>query len=163
MKKIIIVGLLALGSLATSGCSPDTAEDKQTVKTQQALEEINREVGMPNIHNFQEKKLAKLVIEQRDRVDLICYAYVKSEMTGKLVFVGKCVGYGLPYAVQYTNPQKIEGHGGGLVVTPQADPNGLYMPADARATWLLMIDPKTNEPKPVYFESDVIVSPFPLL
>ena len=45
---------------------------------------------------------------------------------------------------------------------PQADPNGLFMPASAEGTWLMLINPKTNQPSPVYIEPRVTVSPFPL-
>ena len=46
--------------------------------------------------------------------------------------------------------------------TLKPEPNGLFMPEGLSATWLLMIDPKTNEPRPVYVEPQIIVSPFPL-
>lgn len=44
---------------------------------------------------------------------------------------------------------------------PQADPNGLYMPTSSSATWLLMLDAKNN-PRPVYIEPEIVISPFPL-
>jgi len=46
---------------------------------------------------------------------------------------------------------------------PQADPNGLFMPTSSSATWLMMIDPETNKPRPVYIEPEIIVSPFRLV
>ncbi len=160
MKKIIVVLMMFIASFNFVGCDED-AEQKQSRETEQILGEIDKQIGMPNIKNFQEKKLAKLVMEQRDRSDLICYAYLKSEMTGKLIFIGKCVGFGLPYSVQFTNPQKVENYTHGIIL-PQADPNGLYMPESAQATWLLMVDPNGGDPKPVYIEPEVVVSPFPL-
>ena len=30
------------------------------------------------------------------------------------------------------------------------------------ATWFMMVDPKTNKPRPVYIEPEIVVSPFPL-
>ena len=134
------------------------------------MDEAVRQVGMPAIVNFQERKLAKMIFELRDREDLICYAYIKCEYTGELTFIGKCVGYGLPYSVQYTNPEKIANRWGNsdvksysdLWTLPQADPNGLFMPTGLSATWLMMIDPKTNEPHPVYIEPEIVVSPFEL-
>ena len=56
----------------------------------------------------------------------------------------------------------LPGWDAGSVVVPQADPNGLFMPTGLSATWLMMIDPKTHEPRPVYIEPEIIVSPFPL-
>jgi hypothetical protein len=81
-------------------------------------------------------------------------------MTGKLTFIGKCVGYPLPYSTQYTNPMKVDSYNHSIVL-PQADPNALFMPASAEATFVMMIDPE-GKPRPVYFEPRVTVSPFPL-
>lgn len=129
------------------------------------MKEANAEVGMPAIINFQEKKIAKMIFELRDKEDLVCYAYIVNHMTGKLVFIGKCMGYGLPYSTQYTNPIKTVDtrySSGFCEQLPQADPNGLFMPDGLSATWLMMIDPETNEPRPVYLEPEIVVSPFKL-
>jgi len=164
MKKSILV-LLAL-AVVMGGCveQKSTAEADQTQKTNQILDEINREIGLPNLVNFQQKKLMKMVYELCDKENLICYAYIKSDYQGKLMFIGKCVGFGVPFSAQYTNPEKIAAasHGYGYATLPQADPNGLYMPTSSSATWLMMIDPKTNEPRPVYIEPEIVVSPFAL-
>ena len=154
MKK-----LLALLPLVLGACEP-SAEHDQQVKTNEALSEMNRQVGMPNIRNFQEKKLLKLVLEERDRENLVCYAYIVAEQTGRLNYIGKCIGYGIPYSTEYTNPEKVIGQGN---VIPQADPNGLYMPSSSEGTWLFMIDPSSNKPRPVYCEGRALVSPFPII
>ena len=86
-----------------------------------------------------------------------------AENTGKLIYIGRCIGYGLPYATQYTNPEKI-GYASsqvGVVTLPQADPNGLFMPISADGTWLMLVD-KTGTPRVTYFEPKVIASSFPL-
>ena len=124
--------------------------------------EAERQVGMPNIKNFQERKLAKMIFELRDQEDLICYAYMKNEYTGKFVFIGKCLGYGLPYSVQFTNPEKeIENGATGIATIPQPDPNGLFMPSGLSATWLMLLDEK-NVARPCYIEPALTVTPFPL-
>lgn len=129
---------------------------------------MNRQIGLPNIHNFQQKKIMKMIYEQTDREDLICYAYLQSEYTGKLIFLGKCLGYGVPFSAQYTNPMKVVDYSAGysmsgyhLGTLPQADPNGLYMPTSSDATWLMLLD-KKGKPHPVYVEPHIVVSPFPL-
>ena len=127
------------------------------------MQEAVRQVGMPNIVNFTQRKQLKMIQELCDQENLICYAYIVPEMTGKPVFLGKCIGFGIPYATQYTNPQKVaydQWHDS--PVLSQADPNGLFMPDNAEGTWLMMIDPKTKEIHPVYCEPRVLVSPFPL-
>ena len=158
---MVAITLLALLFL-TSCESPNADSNKILSRKQEALmQEANALVGIPAIKNFQERKLMKLILELRDQENLICYAYIVPEMTGKPVFLGKCIGFGLPYATQYTNPEKSQIDQYGNYTIAQADPNGLFMPSSAEGTWLMMIDPKTKEQHPVYIESRVMVSPFP--
>lgn len=144
-----------------------TSDSKMAEQTERSMREANAQIGMPAIKNFQERKLAKMIFELRDREDLICYAYIVN-LQGELIFIGKCVGFGLPYSVQYTNPLKVSTFDGGEYgarnpyTLPQADPNGLFMPDGLSATWLMMVDPKTGDTRPVYIEPQIIVSPFTL-
>lgn len=39
--------------------------------------------GMPAIHNFQEKKLLKMILELRDQENLATWVYLQSSYTGK--------------------------------------------------------------------------------
>ena len=122
---------------------------------------------MPAIKNFRERKMLKDILELRDQAGLVTYTYIVSEQTGKLRFFGQTIGYGMPYATQYTNPQKLQRssvYGGGyrVDVMAQADPNGLFSPAAAEGTWVLMKDPGSSKVLPVYLEPRIIVSPFPL-
>ena len=162
MKKTII-GMLLMGCLFVVGCfdTHEDADDIQQRQTRQAMDEAQAQVGMPNIVNFQQRKLMKEIYELCDKEDLICYAYIKSDYQGKLFFIGKCVGYGIPFSAQFTNPERVESRHYSITL-PQPDPNGLFMPTSSSATWLIMIDPKTNEPRPVYIEPEIVVSPFPL-
>jgi hypothetical protein len=161
---LILFGLLLMG--CGSDVATSSADADQQRKTAKSLKEANAQIGMPAIVNFQERKLAKMIFELRDREDLICYAYIVNHMTGRLVFLGKCVGFGLPYSVQYTNPMKKVpcdlGRWNGETTIPQADPNGLFMPGGLSATWLMMIDPKSGTTHPVYVEPEILVSPFKL-
>ena len=141
-----------------------TADEVQSKQTEQALSEANRQIGMPAIVNYQERKLAKQIFELRDQENLITWAYIVN-LNGDLIFLGKSIGYGLPYSVQYTNPERVDDilyNGGGAVILPQADPNGLFMPQGLSATWLQLIDPESGETRVVYVEPEIIVSPFKL-
>ena len=156
--------LLFICVLSLSSCDMDKTGEVDREQTQQQgelLSEAQKQCGMPALVNFQERKMMKRIIEQRDKANLVCYVYLFASQTGKLVYIGKCLGYGLPYSTQYTNPQTTTWNSCGVVALPQADPNGLYMPADAHGTWLLMIKPN-GDTTPVYVEPDVIVSPFKL-
>ena len=165
MRKVILL-LIAIGlCFGVMGCeeAKSSSDSDMRAKTEQAMQEANSQIGMPAIKNFQERKLAKMIFELRDQEDLITYAYVVN-LNGDLIFIGKCVGFGLPYSVQYTNPEKVihQTYDAGASTIPQADPNGLFMPEGLSATWLMMIDPKTEKPRPVYVEPQIIVSPFKL-
>ena len=171
MKKLLYLFCMLFGMtlmISNSSCeSTDDSSNKLLSGQQEAImQEANRQVGMANIVNFQERKLMKQILELRDQENLVCYAYIVAEMNGKLIYLGKCIGYGLPYATQYTNPEKyVDDPNGsyevGSVVIPQADPNGLFMPTSAEGTWIMLLD-SLNTPRPVYIEPKVIVSPFKL-
>ena len=74
------------------------------------------------------------------------------------------VGFGIPYATQYTKPQRpIYSGTTGVTTLPQADPNTLFSPPSADGTWILCLNPETNKAVPLYVEPKVIVSPFKLV
>lgn len=164
MRWITVSMLLAV----FVGCGKDRpdADKQQAARTAAAMAEADRQIGMPAIVNFQERKLAKMIFELRDQEDFVCHAYLVNTMTGELgQYLGRCLGYGLPYSVQYTNPQRLEYRSNarvaGWTVLPQPDPNGLFMPEGLSATWLMLVD-ANGDARPVYVEPPVIVSPFPL-
>lgn len=161
---VFFVGFMFMGVNGCDEITKSSADKIQAEQTAKAMSEAQRQVGMPNITNFQQRKLMKLIYELCDKEDLICYAYIKSDYQSKLFFLGKCIGFGIPFSAQFTNPSRIaaSGHSYGYAILPQPDPNGLFMPTSSSATWLMMIDPKTNKPRPVYIEPEIVVSPFPL-
>jgi hypothetical protein len=136
------------------GPACDTANEKDAQATRQLQLEAQAQAGIPAMHNFQEKKILKMLYELRDQENLNTYTYIVAENTGKLIFIGRSIGYGIPYATQYTSPENEYGK-------PQPEPNGLFMPAAAEGTWVMLVSPK-GDIKPVYLEPRVIVSPFPL-
>jgi len=170
MKKIIILLVFAILLTSLIGCQAEKSTDMmQSEETEALMAEINNQVGMPDMVNFYEKKLLKELYELRDDSELICYAYTVNK-DGQYVYQGKCIGYGLPYAVQFSNPQKYTGvttkqvidDGGrdwtwSYEVMPQAEPNGLFMPDALSATWLIMINEETGELEPMYCEPTIIV------
>jgi len=168
MKKYLLIPLFIPFFL--TGCSniPVTTDQEVSLKQEAVLSEANRQTGLPNIINFQEKKLLKMIYELRDQENLVNYAYLYNEMSGKLVYLGECVGYGIPYSTQYSNPESVQKfvHDSGTTfrydVLPQAEPNGLFMPSSASGTWVMLVDPSTKKPRPVYIEPNVLISPFQL-
>ena len=91
----------------------DVGSQHSINKEQEALlQESNRQLGMTNIVNFFEKDMAKTIWELRDNPQLTTYAYTQN-MEGQYVYLGRCIGYGLPYTTQYTNPEKMDTVDGG--------------------------------------------------
>jgi hypothetical protein len=138
---------LALISLAgvigcSDGSSAPTADQQQTAQQERILKEGTAQVGMPSIvHGVTAKG-------------------------GKLTYLGQTIGYGIPYATQFTAPMKPDynsgQYNGGNLVLPQADPNGLFSPASAEGTWIMMKDPNGDDVKPVYVEPRILTLPFKL-
>lgn len=164
MKAVLIVAALVA---ATESC--DTEKTSDTVQREQQnriLAEATSQTGMPAIKNFRERKLLKDILELRDQNGLVTYTYVWNEMQGRLVFFCDSFGYGIPYATQYTNPQRpaknFETQMQGNVALPQADPNGLFSPTAAEGTWVMCKNPNGSDVRPVYIEPRIVVSPFPI-
>lgn len=160
MKKILsavlLVSVFAIFT-AEEGC--ESSDSLQQRQQEVLVKEGNSQVGMPAIKNFRERKMLKDILELRDQDGLLTYTYLYNEMTGNLVFFGETIGYGIPYATQFTNPMKWAGTG---IALPQADPNGLFSPASAEGTWVLLKDPNSDKVRPVYIEPRIVVSPFKL-
>ena len=164
MKKMILFVVAAMLSIV--GCIEEkkSSDSIQRQQQEKILAEGTAQTGMPSIKNFRERKLLKDIFELRDQSGLVTYTYLWNEMQGKKVFFCDSIGYGIPYATQYTNPQKIADSysQGGFAILPQADPNGLFSPASANGTWVMCKNPQSNDVKPVFIEPNVIVSPFKL-
>jgi hypothetical protein len=151
----LIVVIMILCSFLIMGCFEDTSSDTiQRNQQETMLKEATSVVGMPSIKNFRERRILKDIQELCDQEGLITYTYVFSEVSGKYIYLGESVGYGIPYATQYTNPEKLQQYSSyGPVILPQADPNGLFKPSSADGTWVLLrtpegkVEPQFIEPK----------------
>lgn len=162
MKSQLAIACVASLSLAACSVRTDDAEATDRAATAKIQAEGISQVGMPRVQSFTEKRLATKLVELRDKPDLLTYAYVQG-MDGLLRCFGKGVGFGIPYSTQVTNPQKpLYEHLTDSATIPQAEPNGLYMPESATATWYMLIDPKSGEAAPVYVEPNLTVSTKPL-
>ena len=158
MKKMVLVLVLPVLALLTACDQPLSSTQIERKKQEEMSKRGVETVGFPAIVNYAEKRMMKDIIELRDQMKPT-YTYIV-DMNGRYHKVCDSLGYGLPYATQYTNPQKESDHSRSIIA--QADPNGLYSPSNAEGTWVLCLDPKTKKTKPVYFEPRVIVSPIEL-
>ena len=154
---------------SNSGC--DDSKNSDTIQRKQQeviLSDATSAVGMPATPNHRERRILKDIIELRDQEGLITYTYVFSEITGKYTFIGETIGYGIPYATQFTNPMKVITDNDGSyvgqspVTIPQADPNALFSPSAAEGTWIMMYDPAKKKASPQYIESRISVFTYKL-
>ena len=164
MKKLILFTAFIMLFITSCETSPPSADQIDQHKQEILQSQGVAQAGMPNIDKFTELKLVNLIYSLRDNPALINYCYLQAEMTGKLIYIGKCTGYPIPYSTQRSNPSKLidayqAGGGYSRISFPQSEPNGLFMPASADGTWVVMIDP-TGQPKVCYFEPKVTVLPF---
>ncbi len=180
MKKLIQFAVMVAAVVTVTSCEEtprhQTSDEVQQNAQEQMLKDSTMQTGMPGIRNFQERKLLKLILEMRDQEGLVTYTYMenlvptvvsgRTALGGKLTFIGVTVGFGIPYATQYTNPQKIAEknsyQSGSYAILPQADPNGLFSPASADGTWILMKNPNGKETTPQYIEPKIAVFTFQL-
>lgn len=162
MNKFVTLTVLT-AAFALAGCEPGTpsSDQIQNKKQEELSKAAVQTVGLPAITNFQEKRILKDILELRDRADLTTYTYV-TDMNGNLHKRCDSIGYGIPYATQYTNPERRAVDQYGVVTLPQADPNGLFSPASADGTWVLCKIPGSDRVSPTFFEDRVTVSTFPL-
>jgi hypothetical protein len=169
-KVFTLLSLLIILSSSSCDLEPpkETSDSKQSAQTEQALSNATSEIGMPAIINYTELKNFKWILELRDQSNLITHTYLMNEMTGELgAYLGKSIGFGIPAATQFTNPEKLKIARGDFgqyasedtYTLPQADPNGLYMPTSTDATWVILIDPK-GKPQPQYIEAKINVFTF---
>lgn len=168
-----LLGCLVLltGANGNSDCSgsENIADKRERQQTAILTQQASTQVGMPGITRFTEKRNLKMIYEKRDDAKLATIAYIV-DLNGKLHKICDAMGYGFPYATQFTNPQRDTFYPDGLgspgtanhFQMPQPEPNGLFMPNSADGTWVLCLDPTTKDLQPVYVEPRVIVSPFPL-
>lgn len=169
MKKIVPIFALLLFAPSLAGCFEDNSgAGRESKATAQMAEQAAVTVGMPGIMNWSEKRQLKAIYELRDQANLLTYTYIR-DLAGKMhsVCPTTSVGFGIPYATQYTAPtarrmvaplypdgttSQWQGYD-----APQPEPNGLHMPSAAEGTWVICLNPKTKELAPTYIEDRVSV------
>ena len=167
-----LIALLMVIMLA--GCYEDKSGATRDIqKTLMLTEQASIVVGLPAINDFTEKRQLKALYELRDQANLVTYTYYL-DLNGKRhkVCPTTSIGFGIPYATQYTAPKAVvrrrpmypDGTQGAAdwhtVEADQPEPNGLYMPSSADGTWVICLHPKTKEPAPTYVEPRIVVYMF---
>lgn len=153
----ILVALTLTLMCALCGCYQSS---KETQYTEGLKDQINSMYGYPEVGSFFEYSQLKEIYEMRDNPNLICYWYTRNEMTGKWIYQGTCIGYGIPYSASITAPesyQKALENMHDWEILPLAEPNGLYTDGlSTSATWILTTD-ENGDIAPTYVESEITV------
>lgn len=155
--------ILTLPLLALAACSvpkDDSAAKRQADATRQAMDSADREIGMPRIANYAQRKLLKNAYEDMDQTTLT-YVYTQG-LDGRFVCLGQSVGYGVSLGTQFTAPYVNEYPGTaerGVAQQPQPEPNGLYMPDSGAATIVNLVDPITGRARTAIIEPNVVTTP----
>lgn len=158
MRRYLLA--FALAALTACDYTPSADEKQNAQQAQLTMQGVNS-VGLPSIERFTEKRQLRDIFELRDKA-ISTYTYIV-DMQGRYHKVCDSQGFGIPYATQYTNPERWETTTTGPDHTmPQAEPNGLYAPATADGTWVQCLNPQTKQAVPVYIEPRIIVTPFKL-
>lgn len=145
------VALVLVGLLFIAGCQQKTADIVVQEKQEAMQAEQVRQVGLPNVTRYTEAKRLRYLYELRDRADLTCWVYTR-DMNGKLHLVGVGMGFPIPAGTQFSSPQKLTWRtNGGYHSMPQAEPNGVFPPSTAEATWIILMT--KNGPKAYYGET----------
>ncbi len=110
MKSLTVLLATIIVLSVLSGCgytATQSADSKIAQQQEQQLAEGDAQVPPPAIVNWNEKRMAKLIQEKRDVINLATWTYTKN-MDGKYTFVCESLGYGLPYNTRTNNPQHYE-------------------------------------------------------
>lgn len=173
-KKVFIVAfIIAVSISCLTGCQRETTSSRENEYTQNLMKQASDSIGYPEITNFFERAQLKEIYELRDNPNLVCYWYTKNDMSGKWIYQGTCVGYGIPYGTSITQTDTVQraalpalsltgedkGHNDYYTeILPQAEPNGLYTNGlSTSATWILTTDADGNI-APTYVESEITVT-----
>lgn len=172
MKKILyaVTALFMTASAALAwGENRENSDVEVMRKMDRLLAEGNRQVPLPGITNFFEKRMVKMLYELRDNPEYRTYTYIVT-MNGTFIKMCDSIGMGINASIQFSNPvrptdltetAKRDFAGYQLDQAPQAEPNGLFMPEGLSATYAMCLNPADGELAPIYVEPNMVVSPFP--
>lgn len=152
MKKFVILSVFLMVGCAKPSADMIIQEKQETLQQEQV-----RQVGLPNITRYTEAKRLRYLYELRDRADLTCWVYAR-DLNGKLHLIGVGMGFPIPAGTQFSSPQKLTWRqNGGYATLPQSEPNGVFPPSTAEATWVILMT--KHGPKPYYGETRIEAYP----
>ncbi len=165
MKRFLSLLFMLLLALLAWFPAPAYADsdDKFAAATEVQVQAIQAKFGNPAILNGRDFLTAKEMYEYRDKAGFSTYSYIK-DLRGRFHCLGLSVGYPIPASVQISNPKKFVDYTthGRILVLPQAEPNGLFMPDGLDATYQKFINPFTGAIDLGYVEDRLNTFPYEL-
>lgn len=161
MKRLFLLtgAILALGACRADLPQPPTADQRAAQQQEDIAKRAQDEVGIYQPTHFTRKRLANRIGQMLDDPNLATVSYAQS-LDGRLHCIGHTIGFPLPGATQTTSPSKWDNPPDHYAswqsqLVPQAEPDQLFSPASEDATWILLVNPKTGQANPAYFEGHV--------
>lgn len=159
MKRLLMIAasVVALGGCYRANQTGDVAASQQQ---EQLAARAQDEVGIYQPTHFTRKRLANRIGQMLDDPTLATISYSQS-LDGRLHCIGHTIGFPMPGATQTTSPQKwqqppyVNSTYSDWTLAPQAEPDQLFSPSTEDATWLLLVNDKTGQSAPAYFEGHV--------
>lgn len=152
-KKILLV--ILIGLIVFVACAP-TSNQIETSQQESAVSSIVQNQPVPDLggYSFERQIMIETFLARNNTIATWAYMFT---MDGKIVEICPSIGYPIPYATQLTAPEKPTP--GYSLTIPQAEPNGLYTPADAAATLVQCVNPDGSV-SPTYIEWYVLAFPY---
>lgn len=155
----LLMGACALTLLAACDGTPQgTAEQRAAAQQEDIAVRAQEEVGIYQPTHFTRKRLANRIGQMLDDPNLATISYAQG-LDGRLRCIGHSIGFPMPGATQTTSPNHLVncdlGAYRGDCSMPQPEPDQLYYPAEEDATWILLVNSKTGQANPAYFEGKV--------
>jgi hypothetical protein len=157
---LICLPVVAIACMGNSSCDsqvPATSvkQESNVVEKQQSIY-VNAQ-PVPVFDWSLERHLMTELYKARNNA-VATYSYVRNQYTGKILSSCPSIGFPISAATQLTSPSRTEEHygqeGGGNVIIPQPEPNGLFTPAESRGTYVMCLN-KDGQVTPRYYEEDV--------
>ena len=148
IKKLKKIFIFLASTVLLASCESGAMKEQET--TRELLNKAAVEVGMPAIKRFTEKRQLKMLYELRDDPNLVTYTYTQ-DMTGHRhkVCNTTSIGFGIPYGTQYSD-------------TGLREPNMLFPPSSADATWVMCLSKDGKNILPAYIEDRIQVYQEPM-
>lgn len=165
MKKFLVLLVVVSALLAACGNIQTNSANIEHTQQETGIKAIIQNQPVPDLGGWSfERHIVIQTYIARNKGTIATFSYLMT-LDGKVIEICPSIGYPIPYSTQLTNPMQIsenwqEGwyaHEAGVIGNPE--PNGLYPPESAAATFVNCVNPDGSV-TPTYFEQDVFALPY---